>query len=258
MSGNDMRKLMESLNPVNEEAGCGCGPDCKCGGDCGGNCGDKNCPCECNVNESMYGDTVNKFSHPQELDRFTQAYFEAALWSSSDNADEQGGEQLDKNYSMADIDPETIEKMKADCASFQEKTWDDIDVDVVRAGHDFWLTRNGHGAGFWDGDWPEDVGTRLTELSQKYGEFDLYIGDDGKIYGSPLSESMDENLEENIENDNRLIEYTKIFMDNFDIRGIDNEAYAYKFEDAMFALIQHIDASDKPIGVSTGLVGDPQ
>lgn len=22
-----------------------------------------------------------------------------------------------------------------------------------RIGHDFWLTRNGHGAGFWDGDW---------------------------------------------------------------------------------------------------------
>ena len=27
------------------------------------------------------------------------------------------------------------------------------DDELARAGTDFWLTRNGHGAGFWDGDW---------------------------------------------------------------------------------------------------------
>jgi len=29
------------------ESGCGCGPECKCGGKCGGKCGDAKCPCEC-------------------------------------------------------------------------------------------------------------------------------------------------------------------------------------------------------------------
>ena len=52
-----------------------------------------------------------------------------------------------------------------------------------QAGHDFWLTRNGHGAGFWDGDWPDRTGHRLSEAAKSYGEYHLYVGDDGKIYG---------------------------------------------------------------------------
>jgi len=44
------------------------------------------------------------------------------------------------------------------------------------------MTRNGHGAGFWDGDWPDD-GDRLTKASEAYGTFDLYVGDDGEIHG---------------------------------------------------------------------------
>ena len=53
---------------------------------------------------------------------------------------------------------------------------------MERAGHDFWLTRNHHGAGFWDGDWPEDVDEKLTEASHSWGEMDLYVGDDGRVY----------------------------------------------------------------------------
>ena len=47
-----------------------------------------------------------------------------------------------------------------------------------------WLTRNGHGAGFWDGDWPEPVASRLTKSAKRFGSFDLYVGDDGKVHGS--------------------------------------------------------------------------
>jgi hypothetical protein len=51
-----------------------------------------------------------------------------------------------------------------------------------RAGHDFWLTRNHHGAGFWDGDWSEPEATELTRISHEMGEVDLYVGDDGRIH----------------------------------------------------------------------------
>jgi hypothetical protein len=51
------------------------------------------------------------------------------------------------------------------------------------AGHAFWLTRNGHGAGFWDGDWPEPHASALDEASKAFGSFDLYVGDDGMIHG---------------------------------------------------------------------------
>ena len=48
--------------------------------------------------------------------------------------------------------------------------------------HDFWLTRNGHGAGFWDGDYDDEVGTELTKIAHTFKELDCYVGDDGKIH----------------------------------------------------------------------------
>lgn len=49
------------------------------------------------------------------------------------------------------------------------------------AGHDFWLTRNGHGAGFWDRGLG-DLGTRLAMSARAYGSQTLMLGHDGKIY----------------------------------------------------------------------------
>jgi hypothetical protein len=48
-------------------------------------------------------------------------------------------------------------------------------------GHDLWLTRNGHGAGFWDRGLG-DVGDKLTAIAKRMGSKSLYVGDDGKIY----------------------------------------------------------------------------
>ena len=117
------------------------------------------------------------------MDAFTRQYIATALWSSMDNYDDQGGEPLDANYGLDDIAQETLESIKEDCVAFQRDHADDISNDVEQAGHDFWLTRNFHGCGFWDGDWPHDVGERLTEAAHVYGSIDLYVGDDGKIYG---------------------------------------------------------------------------
>jgi len=127
------------------------------------------------------------------LDAFTRAYIEAALFSTNDESDEKGGEPLDANYSAEDIAPETMELIVEDCADFQQRFGQLIeDEPEVRgeerwgrwelAGHDFWLTREGHGAGFWDGDWPVH-GDELTAAAKSYGGFDLYVGDDGIIYG---------------------------------------------------------------------------
>lgn len=132
-----------------------------------------------------------------QLDTFTRAYIKTALWSSTDNANEQGGEPLDANYSESDIAPETLQTMVADCADFQSSFGEHINGREAQAGHDFWLTRNGHGAGFWDGDWKEampdtgelvpqyrTVGDFLTAMSKPYGSFNLYVGDDNMIHGS--------------------------------------------------------------------------
>jgi len=41
-------------------------------------------------------------------------------------------------------------------------------------GHDFWLTRNGHGAGFWEDEW-QPYCNELTELAQSFGECYPYV-----------------------------------------------------------------------------------
>jgi len=114
-------------------------------------------------------------------DKFLAAYITAALWSSNDESTPQGGEPLDTNYGSEDLAPETLAKMKADCEQFIAENASDIEGREEQAGHDFWLTRNHHGAGFWDGGWPE-AGERLTEACRSFSEVNLYVGDDGLIY----------------------------------------------------------------------------
>ena len=112
----------------------------------------------------------------KELDTFTLQYLETALWSSTDNADECGGEPLDANYGVEDFTRAALVQAVQDCKDFQEANEDMLGTDGnddSRAGHDFWLTRNGHGAGFWDGDWPTH-GDTLTVASKVYGEVYLY------------------------------------------------------------------------------------
>ncbi len=147
---------------------------------------------------------TDTIAEPVGLDEFLDAYVTAALWSSTDESDDSGGEPLDRNYDESDIAPETLAKMRADCAAFlahklggrlisiaerleAEGMWSlpaEADCTVMEyAGHDFFLTRCGHGVGFWDGDWPKGIGEALDKLAHEFGSFDLYIGDDERIYG---------------------------------------------------------------------------
>lgn len=126
----------------------------------------------------MRGETM------MHLAEVLQAYTEAAVWSSAD-AD---GTPLDQ--SDADLAPETLRLFKTDCARFMadhadlvDRAMDATGRGAAQLGHDLWLTRNRHGAGFWDGDWGE-FGDLLTDAAHKMGECDLYVGDDGLIYAA--------------------------------------------------------------------------
>lgn len=85
----------------------------------------------------------------------------------------------------AKLADETEAYLRADCLSFWRRFEcyvEAADETAGNAGHDFWLTRNGHGAGFWDGDWPKPYAKILTDGAVAYGEFEVYLGDDGLIY----------------------------------------------------------------------------
>lgn len=127
--------------------------------------------------ECKYCDGFGKI----KLDDFTAAYIECALWSSTEEDGDLAG--VDDEKDVEDIAPATLSMMRADCAKFQEAMADHIAANDEQAGHDFWLTRNGHGAGFWDGDWAEPAASILDGASKAFGCFNLYVGDDGQVWG---------------------------------------------------------------------------
>ena len=120
-------------------------------------------------------------------------YLSTALWASTDD----DGEPLDRRFSIWDIAPESLAEVESEWSKFEAEYGqyftsehclnygpDCTDI-IERAAHDFFLTRNRHGAGFWDGDWAEPAASILTEASRKLGESDPYVGDDGLIYFFP-------------------------------------------------------------------------
>jgi len=105
-------------------------------------------------------------------------YVECALWSST----LEDGTPMDRDYGPEDLASETLQSMRTDVLDFLEGAGSDLDaIDAEQAGHDFWLTRNRHGAGFWDRGLG-DLGERLTAMAHPYGESFLYVADDGLVY----------------------------------------------------------------------------
>jgi hypothetical protein len=145
------------------------------------------------VNEDGFTFADDVEANEDILVEMVQAYVTTALWSSNDNSNDQGGEPLDSNYSYDDMDPKSLANMTADCKAFIEAVRQELpfvldEADPTDLGHDFWLTRNGHGCGFWDGDydWLDrdgiEVGHALTRITRRFGGSDLEVGDDGKVY----------------------------------------------------------------------------
>lgn len=119
---------------------------------------------------------------------FVRQYIRTILWSSTGD----DGEPLEDSCGAADIAPETMQRIQDDCSRFYaavESMGIDLDAELLidgdateKAAFHFWLTRNGHGCGFWDGDWSDEVEDKLTKLAESFGEQWPYVGDDGMIY----------------------------------------------------------------------------
>jgi hypothetical protein len=140
-------------------------------------------------------------------------YVTALLWSEScrgtmPECDHAGmvGEQaqdcdrgLDSEYNECDLTGAATESIWADVSDFVVSNWDDLygnedevdeddpeapavvkQMDPEQAGHDFLLTRNHHGAGFWDRGLGER-GDRLTANAHPYGNTLAYATEDGMV-----------------------------------------------------------------------------
>jgi len=117
------------------------------------------------------------------MDKFTRGYIECIMWSSTDDE----GDPLDMTYIAEDIAPEALKRIIKDCQEFQAENADLLSKYYCYhrpedyAGHDFWLTRNGHGAWFRDRGLGAP-GEKLSTAARTRGSCDIYVGDDGRLY----------------------------------------------------------------------------
>jgi len=146
-----------------------------------------------------------------DINEILRGYLECALWTEQEELENQATMEFDDDD---DDDMDDIEKLirlkgKFDKKSFSAFISEDIDVNsridaykdiktfIVNAGDeatqeaisetglfqlgmDIWLTRNRHGAGFFDHNYDNEES--LTKAAQNLGEKNLLIGDDGKLY----------------------------------------------------------------------------
>lgn len=117
-----------------------------------------------------------------QIETILTHYLVCMLWSTSGD----DCEPLDEKYSVTDISQETKDSCLSDIIDFinllerENVEWSQR-ISLEAFGHDFWLTRNGHGAGFWDRGLVV-LGDKLTKYAETFSEEWPYVGDDGKIY----------------------------------------------------------------------------
>jgi hypothetical protein len=125
---------------------------------------------------------------------FVAGFIEAALWSSTyEHPNCEDCRQGQCNPNCDDGEHGLSDNAEAELTEIAEAFFDDHNalftddnltsskscgVDAF-AGHDFWLTSQGHGCGFWAGDWIEPVATTLTEASKCLGERYFYVNSSG-------------------------------------------------------------------------------
>ena len=105
------------------------------------------------------------------LAEIVAAYVECALWAGEED-------------NPRPLDADSMALIEADVLTFARQAWHVAEAagwSAGQFGHDYFLTRNGHGAGFWCREWDADGrGDYLTRLAKAMGEWELTVCD-GKV-----------------------------------------------------------------------------
>lgn len=113
-------------------------------------------------------DTARSLDSLDSLDSFTQGYIEALFFTDEEQLCEESSVAFNtatmesrfvggNSPGFADLAPDALARIVADCKAFQETNATLLDractlgdYDEAAAGRDFWYSRNGHGVGYWD------------------------------------------------------------------------------------------------------------
>lgn len=137
------------------------------------------------------------YDYGDDVDEMIYQYIDTALWSSSCNGQVKDGHEpfcrgeycgkslQDMGLTREDFAPGQLVKIRKTVEDFVQLCEGEGDllngIDPGQAGHDLWLSRNGHGAGFWDRGLGQQ-GLDLHKWAKSMGEANLTVGDDGLVY----------------------------------------------------------------------------
>lgn len=130
------------------------------------------------------------------FESFVSGYLEALFFTECEPGttrathDPENQSSLPGDVDADDIGEQQMLLIRRDCRAFVARARSPLETATrqpgyswERAGHDFWLTRNRHGAGFWDRDeLPQRTRAALTSWAHAMAEVSAYLGDDGKVY----------------------------------------------------------------------------
>ncbi len=95
---------------------------------------------------------------------------------------------LDQHFEYSDFTEEALRKAETEVSAWfeyleNEGLYDRAleHTDDGHIAHDFWLTRNGHGAGYWDGDYGDELGDTLTEACEGHCNQHVWITENGTL-----------------------------------------------------------------------------
>lgn len=153
------------------------------------------------LNEFIKSKTINENSlkdfniSEKDLLEILKGYLEAALWTEEERLKDEYENEFNYSdeidlgsFSVDDLDDNSKIQAYIDINRF---IWDSgvdaikeaIEVNgLFKLGMDIWLTRNGHGAGFFDHGYENEES--LMKSAEKLKGVDLYLGDDLKLYFS--------------------------------------------------------------------------
>jgi hypothetical protein len=114
---------------------------------------------------------------------FVLGFIEAIFFTETDSDERTSSGNLPSDVGYTDLHPDSLAAIRADCEAWQAANSALLELalapmsgyDETQAGRDYWLTRNHHGAGFWDRkELRCDVGARpdgtLTNDPQEHEE----------------------------------------------------------------------------------------
>lgn len=133
---------------------------------------------------SLFGYLKGFLGSTRPRSEMTRSYLQTALYTSSD----EDGRPLDREYSVSDFSADSMTKADQDVTKFafdNGHLYVRIGISNEDVGRLFWYARTGAGVTFMDdfktGTVEEKIAKTLQANAKKYGEANVYVGDDGKL-----------------------------------------------------------------------------